>query len=122
MAAFNWVRFDAVCPVCRERASIRAQLHVAAAFEGDARGRFCNRTYRLGEKLRWWDPAHKDFGDWKIGGEPGGVLAGTVLECCYAYCMRCARELYAVIEISDLMITKIVEIGPEASWPSVYAR
>jgi hypothetical protein len=119
MAAYNWVTFNAACPVCHAQTDIVAQVHVAASYSGDD-VRFHDVTYRIGNKLRWWDREHPDFSAWTERGVT--TNDNTIRECCYATCANRNDELYVIIEVTDLVIDNIVETGPEDSWPNGYTR
>jgi hypothetical protein len=122
VAAFNWVEFESQCPVCSQNTKIRVQCHIAASFEGDDRGRFCRKNYRVGEKLHWWHSNHENYRKWGIGGQSTGGNPRSVLECCYASCVASGDKLYVVLEITDLEIRKVHEIGPDQDWPVAYPK
>jgi hypothetical protein len=122
MAAFNWIELESTCPVCSEATIIRAQSHVAASFESDEQGRFCQRTYKLGDKMRWWPRGNNDYDKWMIGGKKEIEDPDSVRECCYATCVAHADRLYVVLAIADLVVRGVLEIGPEEKWPASYPK
>lgn len=122
MGAYNWVDLDATCPSCGRPTTIRCQTHAAASFEGDHRGRFNDRTYRLGERMAWWDRADSRFDEWRVNGRKDGVYPSPLVdeEACYSDCTACKRELYVVLRFADVTPEAVVAIGESASWPSDY--
>jgi len=122
MAAFNWIDANATCPVCGEDCSIRIQLHIAASFNSSGDGRFCNKTYRVGDRLEWWSEDHPDFASWFSRGLDFEDGQNSVRECCYAEYGSHDDRLYVVVEVSNLTIAKLIELGPEDDWPSSYPK
>ncbi len=122
MAAFNWVEVRIKCPVCSEATLIRAQVHIAASFDGNSEGRFCNSIYSIGDKMRWWDECDARFNDWMLGSESVFNGAGSATECCYASCSAHNDRLYAIVEVVKLRVHGILELGPEILWPIKYSR
>jgi hypothetical protein len=122
MAAFNWIEFEEKCPVCLVMTCIRAQSHIAASFEGDNHGRFCQQTYRVGEKMRWLGDGNNNYNKWMTTGAGVVRQEGAVFECCYANCIANGDRLYAVVKVENLIIGKIVEMGPEDDWPVLYPK
>jgi hypothetical protein len=120
MAAFNWIEMTTRCPVCSETTLVRAQLHIAASFDGDEVGRFCDVSYSVGDKMRWWQGDHPHFHDWMLIGEQTDT--NTVRECCYACCSAAGDRLYLIVEVSDLLIRQIVEVGSEDAWPAKFLK
>lgn len=120
MAAFNTILLDAICPICRQNASIECQEHVAASFDGNDSGRFCMREYRIGDQLAWWKQDDKKYKS------PIPLDAkqaeDDILECCYATCQKCNGDLYAVIRFEGLLIKELVELGPEENWPEDFSK
>ena len=122
MAAFNLLRFQAQCPVCRQETSIAAQVHSGASFAADGGGRFCNAEYRVGDRIHWWDAGHPGYRSWPDEGAIRTGVPDTVRECCYATCAASDDKLYAIVEISDLVLGNVIGIGPEEDWPAGYAK
>lgn len=120
MSVFNWIDATALCPVCRPLATIRAQSHVAASFDGDERGRFCQALYALGEPMRWWPPGDSRFAEWKAGAHKSD--GNFAEECCYSDCLRCGADLYTVIRFSDVKPEEVTAVGTVADWPPAYPR
>ncbi|NMO17020.1 hypothetical protein HPC49_14435 [Pyxidicoccus fallax] len=124
VAAYNWVVFQATCPVCGRAARMRAQAHVASSFDGDERGRFAHREYAVGQPFHWWPESHRAFSAWRDAdvvtpdlGDPDSVE-----EACYTECSECQAELYAVVAFRVNVPVSIKEVGPESAWPVRYPR
>jgi len=120
MAAYNWIEVEASCPACQALATIRCQTHIASSFDGDGSGRFCHRTYRLGEAMAWWTPDDNRFSGWSADADPKHRPA--VEEACYALCEHCKAELYAVIAFENLVPRKLLATGLERDWPDNYSK
>lgn len=123
MGAFNEVEFDATCPVCGQQARIRCQTHMASSMGGDENGRFCLRSYRIGDRMAWWDPADPRYPEWRAGNclePPCDPDPACDREACYGQCLRCNAELYVILRVCDLVIVEHLEIGPAANWPRGY--
>lgn len=118
MAAYNWIEVEASCPACEALSTIRCQAHVASSFDGDESGRFCHRTYRLGEAMAWWAPEDNGFNDWSENGDQNHLP--DVHEACYASCENCKAELYVVIAFENLVPRKVLAFGLERNWPDDY--
>lgn len=118
MAAFNWIIFNRICPNCGVDASMRAQCHVASSFDGQGI-RFCNRTYRLQETMLWWPRDHIKWKEWELGGKS---VDDSIQECCYAECMNCQANLYAIIGFRLISPASIVQVGLEKDWPSDFPK
>jgi hypothetical protein len=121
MAAFNWIEIEGACPCCGQQGIIRCQTHVASDYDGDATGRFHERSYRLGERMAWWPPGHPSYEHWREASEPGRPEGETVEAAC-ATCGSCAAELYAVLRFRDLRPVEVLKLGPERDWPPGYSR
>ena len=61
MAAFNYLVLEVNCPACGQLTTLRAQTHMASDYDGDERGRFMNREYRLGERMWWFSEGSPDY-------------------------------------------------------------
>lgn len=121
MGAFNWVLVKENCPVCQREATIRCQTHVASSFGGAAEGRFQDREYRLGEKMRWWSEADPEYSTWRILGRKDAELDPvSAEEACYSACTLCGARLYVVLRFRDVAPIAVLAIGPEDEWPSDY--
>ena len=53
MSTYNWIEFEDSCPSYRKKVTIRCQTHFCSDYDGDASGRFRDRTYKLGDKMAW---------------------------------------------------------------------
>jgi hypothetical protein len=122
MSAFNWIEFKGVCTVCHKATRICAQTHIVASFNGDSRGRFSGRIYRLGQEMLWWQEGHPKRNFWGDGDQLISTEAHPVRECCYATCVPDDRDLYAIIEFANLRPVKILKIGREENWPASYSK
>ena len=120
MAAFNYIETEGRCPACHTRSIVRAQTHVASSFDGDSSGRFCDRTYKLGDEMAWWPPADGRCEEWHFDADPHARPA--VREACYATCTHCRAELCMVLEFQALRPTQVISITHEEDWPSGYLR
>jgi hypothetical protein len=118
VAAFNNIAIEATCPACGLQARIDCQTHVASSFKGDSRGRFCMRTYRLGEPMAWWPREHPEFASWRVPSENEG--AEYCEEACDAQCTACNATLCVLIRFKENVPLEVVDIGREAAWPSTH--
>lgn len=103
MGAYNWLKFEARCPACGRIAELRAQIHVAASYNGDETGRFFGRTFQLGERMPWFPHDHKKYlKEWDAS---DGVLTplGSGHEESCAYCLSCESELIVTVEFNNLV-------------------
>lgn len=124
MSAFNWILMENHCPACDARRNLVAQTHVASDYDGDESGRFHDSTYRLGERMRWWLPAHFRYASWRDGNkiDKKNLAENEELECCYTKCNECLSELYSIIRFVDVSPVEIMDIGFESDWPVSYYR
>jgi hypothetical protein len=123
VGAYNWIVVDATCPACARDVSLRCQTHVASSFDGDARGRFCHRDYRLGEPMAWWPPDSERYSDWRVNGRTDGDMSDTEdEEACYASCPLCAAKLFVALDFRGPRAERIVVLGLESDWPERYVR
>lgn len=122
MAASNRVVFDSKCPKCGTVTSIEAQCHVASSFDGDERGRFCGRVYRLNEEMIWWPKSDARWNKWAEGGEPEAGTGDSLQECCYAECTNCGAELYSILRFRPIQPISVIEVGLEEQWPFKFQR
>lgn len=120
MSAFNWIEASCICPACKASATLRAQAHVAASFQGNEQGRFSGRTYHLNESLAWWPTTDPRYLDWLEGCDPGH--RPLIEETCYAECLSCHAGLCAILEFTDLKVSRIVQVSVESEWPTGYLR
>jgi len=88
MGAYNWVIIEETCPVCGRKATIRCQTHVASSYGGGPDGRFLDREYRLGERMRWWAPSDPEYPQWRAMGRMDVPLERSDQEACYSTCRR----------------------------------
>jgi len=107
MAAFNYILFEATCPSCGQRATIRAQTHIASDYDGDERGRFMNHEYRVGEAMWWFMPTHPDYETWKTWGGEGS----RVSEECFATCTHCSARSRVTIDFEDTVVLGVSELS-----------
>jgi hypothetical protein len=118
MAAYNWIEFYGQCPSCATDSQIRAQVHIAASYNGDASGRFHNRVFGLGDPMAWWPTHDTRFGTWSANAHPGHLP--HVREACYSNCLTCTAELCVVLVFSPIQARSVIGIWPEADWPNGY--
>ncbi len=123
MGAFNWIQFEEICPKCKSQRIVVAQTHVASSYDG-SEDRFHDATYRLGEQMRWWEPAHSKYQNWKNGNLKGheDLSISEEYECCYANCTVCNVDLYAVIKFVCCSPAEVLDFGIESDWPDAYFR
>lgn len=120
MSAFNYVEVDEVCPACRQQRKLSAQVHVAASYAGDERGRFHDKTYQLGQAMDWWraeDPRHAGWAD---GGDP--AHRSPVQEACYATCSGCQAQLCVILEFDGPRPSRAAAVTLESQWPHGFLR
>ena len=129
MGAFNWVEFEAECPVCKQTGLLRAQTHVASDYDGDDRGRFCHRVFRVGDRMFWWDEKDPKYKEWKDSNwmDPETTAKeyakDASTECCYTYCTMCGSEdLFAVVHFQSLTVSKISQVGLESDYPELFGK
>ena len=104
-SATNTILIAAVCPACGRASVLRCLAHVAASFRGDDTGPFCDRVYRVGERMRWWPRDQA----WRFEGVPNQPC-GHAVEACAGRCDRCAGEVQAVIHFHDLVPTEVLDL------------
>jgi hypothetical protein len=80
---------------------------MASDYDGDERGRFMNRDYRLGERMNWFSNTHPDFDTWKTWGDNGD----RIHESCPATCPKCGTELSAEIAFEDVTPIAVTELA-----------
>ncbi len=124
MGAFNWVAVETTCLDCGENVEIRCQTHIASDYDGDERGRFHDREYRLNEAMFWWPVGHPKFGSWRVDGTlfPMEESPEYDRECCYADCPTCGAELYAVLRFHENRPVELIGTGKVENWPSGYVQ
>ena len=120
MSAYNWIELTGMCPACQSSQNLRAQTHVASSFSGDERGRFSNRSYRLGEAMAWWLPNDSRYPDWFKSCDPAHM--SPVQEACYSECVGCRAELCVVVEFDGPTPIRAVAVTPASQWPEGYSR
>ena len=121
MAAYNYVEFEATCPSCHQLATIECQTHIASSFNGDKTGRFCHRTYRLGDKMLWYPLGHLRFNKWREDSEPDQP-PNQAVEACYCECQNCKAELCAVIRFEEVTPVEVTFLDLETRWPEGYYK
>ena len=120
MSAFNWIVIERTCPQCHRHGVIKAQCHVASSFDGDDGGRFHDREYRVGERMRWWDRADPRFEAWKDDAKSDTANPDRMVECCYASCSMCNAPLFALVEFEDVTPIAVGDVGLEEDWPAEF--
>ncbi len=121
MSAYNWIKFNNVCPACNESSELKSQTHVASDF-GGKNARFCHKEYEIGDKMDWWPNQHPDYKDWKEGNliKAENTTDNGTVECCYTECLNCNAELYAIVQFEELIISHVKEVGLESKYPNAY--
>lgn len=124
MSAFNWIDFEDICPACGQKAQIRAQTHMASDYDGDAGGRFHDESYQFGQTMRWWNVDHASYKDWKNGNRANQLKVPDTVEheCCYATCLLCDANLFAVLEFHECVPLRSTKLGKESDWPDEYLK
>jgi hypothetical protein len=117
MGAYNWLRFSDVCPDCGERTAIVAQLKYASSYSGDDKGRYHDRSYKVGDKLAWFDLQDSRYKDPNHSGVVDQDDPGRILECTYADCDSCRAKLFAIVAISEFRVVEVIRIGLEKDEP-----
>jgi hypothetical protein len=119
MGAFNEIKFQHVCPHCENIVEILAQTHLASDFNGEGAVNFFRNTYELGEKMKWYGAESKEYSQWRNNAHE--FIEAGVIECCYAECMQCKSDLYAVVSFEELRPIEILGVGFERDWPANYS-
>jgi hypothetical protein len=122
MSAYNWINLESQCPACGSTAAIRCQTHVASDYDGDARGRFHDREYGLGDKMWWWADNDPRYPDWRVLGRPGIDEDEYDEEACYSTCGACGANLCVVLGFRKIVPTTIVRVVKEEEWPEGYPK
>jgi len=120
MGAYNWIQITASCPSCERDSAIRCQTHTASSYDGDDSGRFHDRTYQLGEVMRWF-PAS----DPRVNSEEKPIFpAGQPEdhEACYSDCTNCGANLCVVIRFQGLTPIQVLHVSLESDWPTGYLK
>jgi hypothetical protein len=112
MGAFNDLLIENRCPECEQHTRIRCQIHVAADFDGDERGRFALNEYRLGQRLWWWPPDDRRFATWREDADRENA-DGSVDEHTYARCEICGTDLCVGIRFRDVTAIEVLSIAVE---------
>jgi len=102
MGSYNWIEYRARCPKCTNTCVIRAQIHLASSYDGDATGRFYDRSYAPGDTMAWWPKEDSRFSSWSEGFERSNEFEAS--ETCLANCTGCGVELVSTIRISEFQI------------------
>ena len=105
MSAYNWIEFHHQCSACGQRVTARAQIHLASSYDGDDTGRFFERTYRVGEKMSWWDESDRRFGSWTD--ERDDVTLDHANEACITECGSCGAEFNVVVTLKSFVVESI---------------
>jgi hypothetical protein len=115
---------DETCPVCGLSKGIRAQTHTASDYSGDESGRFHDREYRPGDEMAWWPASDPRFESWRANRRGPGASHDSEVddEACYAECLACHANLYAVVRFRGRRIESVLEIGREADWPDGFLK
>lgn len=124
MGAFNNIVITGYCPFCEVDKEIECQTHVASSFDGDETGRFCQRSYKLGEPMAWWKNENKMFNSWRNGNYlKGNELPKNIdFESCYSTCVSCKGKLYVIVMFIDLIPRVVIDIGIEEHWPIQFSK
>jgi len=70
--------------------------------------------------MRWWDDSHRKYKEWI---DDGAIESdGSFLECCYAKCMNCRKEISAVLRFQNKKIVSLESIGKEDDWPKEFPK
>ena len=120
MGAFNWIDVEATCPACGRAAVLRTQTHIASDYDGDADGRFHDRTYRVGDRMAWFEPPDPRSSRWSECADPGRLP--NVHEACYAHCVACRAEICVVLAFDRTRAVSVVAVATEAAWVPGYLR
>jgi hypothetical protein len=114
MGIFNHIEFVGMCPSCAgNRALFRAQCHVATSMDGNEKGIFCCKIYKLGDKLNWYEEDDPRYLSWTLPGRIPQIdgRPNEVIESCHAECMDCgANDLSAIILFRDLRSVRIIKV------------
>jgi hypothetical protein len=123
MSAYNWIEIFNDCPNCRLRTTIKCQTHYFSDYDGDDSGRFHDRTYKLGQKMPWWNELNQRYFSFLEGPRDFEKNQdGYFRECCYSTCLSCGAELYVVIEFKSSTPERVIDIGLESDWPQAYPK
>lgn len=122
MSAFNWIVVHARCPSCGQQTEIRCQTHVASTYAGDARGRFHDREYNLGEKMFWWPETDARSLEWRANASLRESGDDYEDEACYATCSACRAALCAVVRFRGACPERLLGVTTEENWPAGYER
>lgn len=122
MSAFNLLKFSCNCPNCNKISNIVAQFHYASSFRlGEYDQRLCNYTYKIGDKISWKpDIAGKE--EYWDRAQVWDRKSGDAIECCYAECVSCKYDLFAVVKFKFLSIAGVCDVGIEEDWPTAYNK
>ena len=122
MSAYNWLEFESLCPFCKKKTTIRAQMHTAASFSGDLTGRFCHRTFHIGDQMSWFNKDDKRYKiEWQLE-HSSSLPEDNIIEACYSECLNCKASLYSLVLCSNLTITGVQQVGLEKDWPQDYTK
>lgn len=124
MGAYNWIVIEGECPSCGKRTSLRCRTHVASSYEGDGRGRFYDRVYKLRDEMLWWSDGDSRQPSWRVDGKAsfGKDDPSIDYEACHCSCPNCKSSLCAVIKFQRNTPLELVELRSEAEWPEEYYR
>lgn len=125
MSAYNEILVNEKCPACNTTSEFTCQTHIASSFDGDNRGRFCCRKYRLNEPMMWWKKSHPEFDSWRVYVDDEYTYkekSKFEVEPCLTTCPNCSKELYIAIEFEINTPKRVVEIGLESDleWKKFY--
>lgn len=123
MAAYNWIKTEFQCPNCLQVVVANCQTHVASDYNGDATGRFFDRTYNLGERMVWWSKSDPNYNDWcdEYSIKETNFVE-SCKEACYVACPNCGTDLYVVVLFEDITPVKVLSVGLEKNWPDEFPR
>ena len=98
-----------------------------ASAGGDETGRFCLRTYRLGEKMAWYDSNDPQYHEWRsmdftgLGFRWANAETDEAVECCALLCPQCKstdKELAAILRFRALRCVEVLKLcyDDEITW------
>lgn len=123
MAAYNEVKLQTHCPTHGGSGEFSVQVHAASSFDGDSEGRFCGRTYRLGQVMRWWPASDARYSSWRHDTRKSGSEDGDECqEACYATCNVCGAEHCVVLSFRACTPVNVVKLVALDEWPSDHLR
>lgn len=108
----NWILAEGICPHCQSVKEMKIQTQLCSSFDGDESGPFCQRTYRLGEKMPWFENDR-----WWMNRAFSCPDEEIQSECCSSWCQKCGKEFFAILNFQDKTPIKVQETGLLENWP-----